>query len=91
MRLFQKPGSTAAEKSFAIGAIAETLQAMGDSISVFAESLYPHFLAMTRDEDEEVRSNAVFGLGILALHGGPPMHKYPLGKKCSDKILTVLK
>ena len=73
----QKPGTTTAEKSFAIGTIGETLHAMEDASEVFAENLYPHFLSMTQDDDEEVRSNAVFGLGILACYGGPVMHTYP--------------
>lgn len=74
---FQKPGSTTADKSFAIGTIGETLHAMEDASAMFAENLYPHFLKMTQDEDEEVRSNAVFGLGILARYGGPVIHRYP--------------
>jgi hypothetical protein len=28
------------------------------------------FLGLTRDEDDDVRNNAVFGAGELALHGG---------------------
>ncbi len=74
---FQKPGSTTADKSFAIGTIGEILFEMGEASAGFCELLYPHFLNMTQDEDEEVCSNAVFGLGVIMANGGQAMHPYP--------------
>ncbi len=76
-KTFQKPGSTTADKSFAIGTIGETLYEMGEASAEFCEVLYPHFLNMTQDEDEEVCSNAVFGLGVIMANGGQVMQPYP--------------
>ncbi len=75
--MLQKPGSTTADKSFALGVVGETLEALGGAGATFCAPLYAHFLPMTRDEDEEVRSNAVFGLGVIALHGAGDMQAYP--------------
>ena len=36
----------------------------------YVDSLLTMFVNMTRDEDEDVRNNAVYGAGELALHGG---------------------
>lgn len=35
----------------------------------FAKHLYTAFTTSIRDEDCEVRNNAIFGLGELVLHG----------------------
>jgi len=65
------------EKSFAIGTIAETLQSMGSAAAGFLSPLYPVVMTTVKDDDEEVRSNAVFGLGILVANGGEPALMYP--------------
>ena len=65
----QKPSSTVAERSFAIGTIAETLMACGQDANIFAPHLYPIFMSHTHDSDSEVRSNAIFGLGVLVSMG----------------------
>ncbi|WAR12428.1 IPO4-like protein [Mya arenaria] len=70
--------SSTAEKSFAVGTLGETIDAVGPSISMYAETLYPVFIKMIRDEDDEVRSNSVYSLGVLMsicaqkLHGHIP-------------------
>jgi len=66
------------EKSFAVGTIAETLQSMGDAVSGFVLPLYPVVMATVKDEDEEVRSNAIYCLGVLASSGGDVALPYPL-------------
>ncbi|XP_063157660.1 importin-4 isoform X2 [Candoia aspera] len=79
-----KPSSSAADKSFAVGIIAETVQGLGCVSSAFIPHLLPLLMGAAREEDQEVRSNAVFGLGVLAEHGGEAMHEhYP-------KILALL-
>jgi hypothetical protein len=40
------------------------------------ESLLNMFMNLSRDEDEDVRNNAVFGAGELALHGGQVRHLF---------------
>uniref|UniRef100_A0A8C4SHZ2 Importin 4 n=1 Tax=Erpetoichthys calabaricus TaxID=27687 RepID=A0A8C4SHZ2_ERPCA len=67
--------SSVADRSFSIGTIAETLAALGEAAkaggasgtvsSHFAQRLLPVMVAGVRDEDDEVRSNSVFGLGAL--------------------------
>ncbi len=65
-----KKSCSSAEKSFAIGTLSESIVGMGDATHPFLQHLLPVFLHMAHDEDEEVRSNAVFGLGVLAQNGG---------------------
>ena len=44
----------------------------GGCLAPFAAKLYQTFLSLMKDDDDEdVRNNAVFGLGELAMHGGP--------------------
>ena len=61
----QKQTSSTAEKSFAVGTLGETIEAVGPSIAMYAETLYPVFVKMTREDDDEVRSNSVYSLGVL--------------------------
>lgn len=50
------------------------IESIGDVASEFADTLHPVFVHLIRDEDDEVRSNAVFALGMLAASGGEKMH-----------------
>ncbi|KAM9202409.1 importin-4 isoform 2-T2 [Dugong dugon] len=68
----QKQGCTVAEKSFAVGTLAESIQGLGAASAQFVSRLLPVLLSTTREADPEVRSNAIFGLGVLAEHGGHP-------------------
>lgn len=77
MMYTQRRSSKVSEKSFAVGTVAETLQSMGDAAAAFAAQLYPVVMATVSDDDEEVRSNAVFGLGVLASSGGQAALAYP--------------
>ncbi|CAH1780460.1 unnamed protein product [Owenia fusiformis] len=65
-----KRTSTIAEKSFAMGTLAEMVDASGSAASMCVGHLYPVFLSGLKEDDEEVRSNAVYGLGVLAANGG---------------------
>ncbi|XP_050999084.1 importin-4 [Acomys russatus] len=67
-----KQSCTVAEKSFAVGTLAESIQALGSASAQFVSRLVPVLLNTAREADPEVRSNAVFGLGVLAEHGGSP-------------------
>uniref|UniRef100_A0A674I963 Importin 4 n=2 Tax=Terrapene triunguis TaxID=2587831 RepID=A0A674I963_9SAUR len=77
-----KPSCSVAERSFAVGTLAETLGGLGRATAPFVPRLLPPFLGAARDSDPEVRSNGVFALGVLAEHGGEALH-YP-------KILALL-
>ncbi|XP_053323898.1 importin-4 [Spea bombifrons] len=79
-----KPSCSPAEKSFSVGTLAESMIALGPAAIQFVPHILPAFLSGARDEDDEVRSNSVFGLGALAEHGGQFMHQhYP-------KLLAIL-
>ncbi|XP_062580344.1 importin-4-like, partial [Saccostrea cucullata] len=60
-----KETSSVAERSFSIGTIAEIIQASGSAVVPFLQKLYPLFVKFVKDPDEEVCSNAVFGMGCL--------------------------
>ncbi|CAJ0964998.1 unnamed protein product [Ranitomeya imitator] len=72
-----KSSCSTAEKSFAVGTLAESVVSLGETTVHFVAQLFPAFIAGTQDGDNEVCSNAVFGLGVLAEHGGAAMLKYP--------------
>lgn len=67
-----------AEKSFAVGTLAESIQGLGAASAQFVSRLFPVLLNSAREADPEVRSNAIFGLGVLAEHGGCPAREYPM-------------
>lgn len=66
-----KPSSSIPERSFGIGTIAEILDKIGNSTSRFVSPLYNVVMNIILDEDEEVRSNAIYCIGVLAANGGP--------------------
>ncbi|XP_066133634.1 importin-4 isoform X1 [Saccopteryx bilineata] len=71
-----KQGCTVAEKSFAVGTLAESIQGLGAASAQFVSRLLPVLLSAARETDPEVRSNAIFGLGVLAEHGGRSAQEY---------------
>ncbi|XP_050398948.1 importin-4 [Patella vulgata] len=74
-----KATSSVPEKSFAVGTLAEVVQACGAASAEFVDTLYPLFMKHIQDEDEEVKSNAVFAVGVLAQYGGEKLHsKFPV-------------
>ncbi|XP_074838416.1 importin-4-like isoform X2 [Carettochelys insculpta] len=80
----QKPSCSVAERSFAVGTLAEAVVGLGRATAPFVPRLLPPFLGAARDPDPEVRSNGVFALGVLAEHGGEVLlPQYP-------KVLALL-
>ncbi|XP_055989389.1 importin-4 isoform X2 [Sorex fumeus] len=71
-----KQSCTVAEKSFAVGTLAESIQGLGTASAQFVSRLLPVLLSTSREADPEVRSNAIFGLGVLAEHGGRPAQEH---------------
>ncbi|XP_044129078.1 importin-4 [Bufo gargarizans] len=70
-----KSSCTPAEKSFAVGTLAESIVSLGEASAQFVAQLLPALFNGAQDKDNEVRSNAVFGLGVLAEHGGAAILK----------------
>ncbi|KAJ8865995.1 hypothetical protein PR048_033519 [Dryococelus australis] len=68
---------TMAQRSFSVGTLAESLQALGPRVRQFIPQLLPLFLHMMKDESDEVRNNAIFGIGELVYCGQEALHPYP--------------
>ncbi|XP_011501436.1 PREDICTED: importin-4-like [Ceratosolen solmsi marchali] len=73
-----------AQRSFSIGTILECLPALKQQVSAFVTELFPIFVKFTNDTCNEVRSNAIFGLGELAFYGKETVYPHYL------QILQVL-
>ena len=59
-----------AEQSFAVGAIADSLEPLQGVLQPFLQHLLPLFVEMIKDSEDDVRNNAVYGLGEAVLWGG---------------------
>lgn len=58
--------ASVSDRSFVIGVLAETVQNMNETlITPHLQSLFTMFYQYLLDEDEEVRTNACFGMGVL--------------------------
>ena len=60
-----KPTKPAVDRNMSIGALAECSASLGENVSEFVNDLLPLFMMGLSDEDEEVKSNSAYGLGIL--------------------------
>ena len=74
-----------------MGTLAEVIESIGDTTIAFVDTLYPVFLRMVKDEDDEVRSNAVFALGMLAANGGDKMIGWVIVQFCQKLVGLYLK
>ncbi|XP_060081049.1 importin-4-like [Ylistrum balloti] len=84
-----KEKSAVSEKSFAVGTLAEIVQACGPAILPFTDTLYPLFMKMVKDEDEEVSSNSIFAVGVLIATSGEKLFsQYPDILKCLFEALS---
>ncbi|XP_046413500.1 importin-4-like isoform X1 [Neodiprion fabricii] len=69
---------TEAQRSFGIGTISECLSALGPTVANFVPQLLPRLLKLSTDPNAEVRNNAIYGIGELALHGKEAVYpRYP--------------
>lgn len=69
-----KSTQTPADRSFAFGTLAETLEACGKASAPLTEDIFPVFMKGISDTDSEVRNNAVFGLGIVISNAEALLH-----------------
>jgi hypothetical protein len=65
-----KKHCSVAERSFAVGAIADSLEPLQGVLQPFLQHLLPLFVEMIKDSEDDVRNNAVYGLGEAVLWGG---------------------
>ena len=71
-----KKRALAEERSFAIGSLAECMEPLHGMLDPYLPCLKDLFISLHMDENKDVRNNAVFGLGELALHGGQSVHQF---------------
>ncbi|XP_063239917.1 importin-4-like [Bacillus rossius redtenbacheri] len=67
---------TVAQRSFSVGTLSECLQPLGPRSGQFVNQLLPLFLQASKDESDEVRNNAIFGIGELVCHGQEALHPH---------------
>jgi hypothetical protein len=65
---FFKPSKPLADRSMAIGALAEIVDGIEDGCTPFTNDLMQLFMKGMQDPEDEVRSNAAFGAGVLCTH-----------------------
>ncbi|XP_044765904.1 importin-4-like [Coccinella septempunctata] len=65
-----------AQRSFAFGTLAECMSCLGIYVEKFVPQLLQLWKAGIRDRADEVRNNAVFGLGEMILHGKDKIFNY---------------
>lgn len=67
--LLQKKQHSISQRSFSYGILAECMKPLGVYVEKFVPQLMSLWLAGAKDSADEVRNNAIFGLGEMVLHG----------------------
>ncbi|POY75272.1 hypothetical protein BMF94_1642 [Rhodotorula taiwanensis] len=65
---YYDPARSTADRSTAIGSLAEIVNGMEGAITPFTERLFPLFVQALADPEPEVQSNAAFATGSLMYH-----------------------
>jgi hypothetical protein len=65
------------QRSFAFGTLAECMKCLDVYVEKFLPHLVQLWLAGAKDAADEVRNNAIFGLGEMILHGKSAIFPYP--------------
>ncbi|XP_046390558.1 importin-4-like [Ischnura elegans] len=71
-----KKSCTVAQKSFSIGTISESIEPLSYRVSAYALNLLPLLLNASKDKNDDVRNNAIYGLGELVLYGKETLHPH---------------
>jgi len=66
-----KPHCSIAERSFAVGTMADCVKALPGKLEPFVKHLLPVFRNGAKDEETDMRQNSLYGLGELVLYAGP--------------------
>nr|CAD7590948.1 unnamed protein product [Timema genevievae] len=72
-----KKQCTMSQRSFSVGTLSECMEPLGLRVAQFVPQLLPLFLQLAKDESDEVRNNAIFGVGEMVLHGKEALYPYP--------------
>jgi hypothetical protein len=65
---YYKPCRPDVDRNMAIGSIAEVAAGLGPGVTEFTTELFQLFVKGLTDDEEEVKSNSAYGLGILCEH-----------------------
>nr|CAD7577331.1 unnamed protein product [Timema californicum] len=71
-----KKQCTVSQRSFSVGTLSECMEPLGPRVAQFVPQLLPLFLQLAKDESDEVRNNAIFGVGEMVLHGKEALYPY---------------
>ncbi|CAG2066245.1 unnamed protein product, partial [Timema podura] len=72
-----KKQCTMSQRSFSVGTLSECMEPLGPRVAQFVPQLLPLFLQLAKDESDEVRNNAIFGVGEMVLHGKEALYPVP--------------
>lgn len=78
------------ERSTVMGAIAECTQHMGSAVSPFTDALLKVLVHRLSDEDQETKSNAAFGVGMLIYHSTDEATYLPSYNTILSKLESLL-
>jgi hypothetical protein len=65
---YYKPTKTQSERSMAVGCLGECINGIKGAVTPHTERLFQLFVKACGDEDELVRSNSAYALGLLSFH-----------------------
>ena len=65
-----KKQCTVAERSFAVGALADCMEPLQGRLEPFLKFVLPVFQGVVKDDENDVRNNALYGMGETVLWGG---------------------
>ncbi|XP_053972274.1 importin-4-like [Hylaeus volcanicus] len=71
-----KKNKSEAQRSFAVGTISECFSGLKHTVTAFIPQLLPTLLRLTNDPSAEVRNNAIYGIGELAMHGKDAVYSH---------------
>ena len=86
-----RPNSSECVRSYVIGNMAECVDVLGSGCTAFLDHFLPVFVQGSRDATSgEVRSNSIYGLGLLGLHGGELIAQHLPGiLMCLSEVMAV--
>ncbi|XP_014226413.1 importin-4-like [Trichogramma pretiosum] len=83
------PEATEIRRANSLGTIAESIGILGAHVVPYVNTLAPLAIGLSRDSTKDVRNNAIFALGELALHAGPSMYEhYPMLLKLMSEVMA---
>ena len=71
-----KKSRSSSDRNMVIGAFADVTVGLGEAVTKFTGELMPMFVKGLADEDEEVKANAAFAVGVLIGNSGADLTRY---------------